>query len=40
MLLVLAVLVFALWIAVILLVDPDGFRRFARREAAVSPTRR
>jgi hypothetical protein len=40
MLLVLAALVFALWIAVILLVDPDGFRRPSRREAAVPRTRR
>jgi hypothetical protein len=38
MLLVLAALVFALWIAIILLVDPDGFRRSSRREAAVPRT--
>ena len=31
MLLVLAALVCALWIAIILLVDPDGFRRTSRR---------
>jgi hypothetical protein len=40
MLLVLAALVFALWIAIILLVDPDGFRRSSRREAAVPRKRR